>query len=110
MKKLLLMAVAAASASMHSIPANAWDGDVIGYILHIDVTGGSNYGFRVRLQGSSAVCNSKDWGYLNAQDDNYQAYVSVLLSAFIAERSVEIFSNADSSGMCRIGYVVMKSH
>lgn len=88
----------------------AWDdgqGVKTGVISSVDVTGGTNYGFRVYLGGSPKMCaGGATWAYLNNTDSNYDVYVSMLLTAFAAGLKVTIFSNTKSgSSFCQIGYI-----
>lgn len=90
----------------------AWDGSVEGKIQNIDVAPGENYGFRLSLQNSPKLCgNDHTWAYLNKSDSNYETFVSVLLAAKMAERSVRIYTTketASGNGYCRIGYIVLR--
>lgn len=99
-----------------SFQANAkWDGTTSGYIQSINVAGGENYGFRIKLTGYPKLCGGEtghDWAYLNESQSNYQTFVSVLLSAYMAGKKVTIYTNHESSsgsGYCRIGYVDMRN-
>ncbi|MDR6984480.1 hypothetical protein J2X32_003124 [Rheinheimera pacifica] len=84
----------------------AWDGEVYGKLQSIDVTGGSNYGFRVTFEGAPPICgNANTWGFLNDTDSNYQTYVSVLLAAKAAKMNVTIFTVRDVNGYCHIGHI-----
>jgi hypothetical protein len=95
-----------------SFSASAWDGTVSGKVFTIDVTGGTNYGFRVTLSGGPKLCgNDHAWAYLNDNDSNYNTYVSVLLAAKLADRTVTIYTNrkgGTTNGYCHIGYIVLK--
>ena len=90
----------------------AWDGSVSGKISGVDVTGGTNYGFRVYLSGSPAMCgNDHKWAYINENDSNYQVYVSALLAAKAMNSNVVIYSNrkdGDENGYCKIGYIMVR--
>jgi hypothetical protein len=86
--------------------AVAWDGQVTGVPIQIDVTDGGNLGFRVYLP--AAMCgNSYNWAYLNATDSNYSAYVATLLMAKMQGATVIVYSNKDGSGFCHIGYIML---
>lgn len=89
--------------------ASAWDGIIVGKIASIDVTAGNNYGFRVSLEGSPAICgNAHTWAFLNETDSNYQTFVSVLLTAKVSKQNITLYTNragADSAGYCHIGYI-----
>lgn len=102
LKKILLLSVAFFSASLH---AN-WHGANSGIIHSIDVTQANNYGIRVTLEGGAKLCgNANSFAYLNKSDDNYQAYLSVLLAAKFAKSVVVIYANRDANGYCQIGYI-----
>jgi len=95
--------------SLLSFSSLAWDGRVSGKVGNIDVTSGSNYGFRVTLVNGPALCgNDNKWAYLNDSDSNYQTYVSVLLAAKMADKNVTVYTNRETSsgnGYCHIGYI-----
>ncbi|USH03731.1 hypothetical protein K6Q96_06985 [Grimontia kaedaensis] len=95
-----------------SPPLFAWDAVKSGKILDMHVTGGGNYDLRVVLQGRPKLCgNNNDWAYINESDANYQSYLSVLLSAKVADRTVELYATRESSsgkGYCKIGYMILK--
>lgn len=109
MKRMARISLIAA-LSLIAIPANAWDGALSGYISHIDVSGHDAHDFRVRLQGLPNICGTTNWGYLTSTDENYDAYVSVLLTAFSIGRKVVLYTTQDSSGYCKIGYLVMENY
>src|SRR5262245_48825225 len=84
----------------------AWDGIVSGRVSQVDVTDGGNYGFRIILQNLPALCgNANQWAYVDANSTNYSAYVATLLSAKALGDIVNVYSNRDPSGYCRIGYI-----
>jgi len=87
----------------------AWDGIVDGKIHIISVAPGENYGFRVILDNTPALCgNSHNWAYLNESASNYDAFVSVLLAAKMGDKNVKVYSNQQpGTGYCEIGYVGM---
>jgi hypothetical protein len=83
----------------------AWDGVVSGAtVTAIDVTDGTNLGFRIYLP-ATACGNAYNWAYLNTADSNYAVYVSVLLLAKTMGSTVTVYSNRDASGYCHIGYL-----
>ncbi|WP_196158982.1 hypothetical protein [Reinekea sp. G2M2-21] len=92
---------------MLSLKAYAWDGVVTNTIAKIDVVvDGENYGFRVYLNGSPALCGTtSDWAYVNKSSSNYDAIVSSLLAAHMAGRRVTLYTNKMASGYCHIGYL-----
>lgn len=92
--------------SLHSF---AWDGQVSGKVIRIDVAGGQNYGFRVYLDGLPKLCgNNHTWAYLNDTDSNYQTYVAVLLAAKAANYNVRLYANKEgSNAYCHIGYITI---
>ena len=95
-------------AGLFALPglSMAWDGSVHAPIAEIDVTDGSNLGFRVYLL--TAMCgNANTWGYLNNTDSNYNVYVATLLMANAQGFSVTVYSNRDSNGLCHIGYIAI---
>lgn len=88
-----------------------WDGTESGKINRIEVTSGNNYGFRVLLEGTPALCgNEHNWAYLNETNSNYNTYVSVLLAAKLSNKAVTLFTRRKdgvSTGFCNIGYVYL---
>ncbi|WP_238139616.1 hypothetical protein [Roseateles aquatilis] len=105
MKRLLTAAVLVTAAM--TTHAQQWDGVVTGKISVIDVTGAENYGFRVFIGGQQMCAGGSGFAFLNKSDDNYKAYVSVLMMAKAMEKTVVIFSKM-VSGQCQIGYVSMQ--
>ena len=91
--------------------AVAWDGVASGKINLIQVTDSENYGLRVSLVNSSALCGNKHtWAYVNKSTSNYQTYVSVLLAAKMAGKSVTIYANKEKKSgkeYCHIGHIAM---
>lgn len=90
----------------------SWDGVISGKINTIDVAPGQNYGFRVSLLNSPKICgNNHKWAYLNESDSNYQTFVSVLLTAKMADKEIVLHTNHETSSgqsYCHIGYIVLK--
>lgn len=90
--------------------ALSWDGRASGKIGLVEVTSGSNYGFRIYLKEATAsLCgNSHLWAYLNDTDSNYSIYVSTLLAAKAAQQTVTVYSNRKDDkqdGYCHIGHI-----
>ena len=95
--------------STHSFAV--WDGNVSGLVSQIEVTDGTNYGFRVYLSGNPKLCeNDHSWAYLNNSDSNYNTYVAVLLAAKAAKQTVRLYTNRkdqSATGYCHIGFIVV---
>ena len=88
--------------------AFAGDGAVPGTIQRIDVTGGTNLGFRVYLTGSPLMClNGQTWVYINSTDSNYNAYVSTLQMAKTQRSQVTLYTNT-VNGFCQLGYIAVQ--
>ena len=88
-------------------PAFAWDGMVQGTIQAVDVTQGSNYGFRVYIHGTTSVCSSgANWAYVNETDSNYKTFVSALMMAKAQGSTVTIYTTVEN-GYCHIGYITV---
>ena len=85
--------------------AYSWDGIAYGKILRIDVAD-TTEGFRVILEGGPVLCNGINWAYVSRTQPAYQTYVSVLLAAQLAGKSVTVYSNKDANGYCQVGYVI----
>jgi hypothetical protein len=98
-----------ASAAMLGVgasPAFAVDGTVTGAVSKLDMTEATNLAFRVYLSGSPAMCgNANTWAYVEVSDTNYQGYVSFVMSAWMANKTLTIYSNRDASGYCQIIYI-----
>jgi len=60
-----------------------------------------NFGFRITLDTGFSGC-ANNFAYRNALDDNYQAYVASLISAYYGGKSVTVYYDVDSSGYCHI--------
>ena len=97
---------------LFSVNAISWDGVASGKVEVIDITAESNLGFRVTLIASNnefvTQCNSLTWAYLNKSSSNYQAYVSVLLAAKMAQTATTIYTTEDANGFCHIGYISIR--
>ena len=91
------------------LPAHSWDGAVVGTIAQIDVTGGSNYGFRIVLNGISTMCNGgASWAFLNDTDSNYKAYVAALMMAKAQGSKVLVYTTLEGA-YCHIGYISIQT-
>lgn len=87
--------------------AGAWSGSAAGRIQAVEITAGSNFGFRVILAGPGVAqyCGSGNgWGYLNESDSNYKVYVSSLLAAKATMSTVTLWMD-NIGGFCRIGHM-----
>lgn len=90
--------------------AVAWDGNPIGTITALDVTGGSNYGLRISLAGVQSMCTGgPGWAYLNDTDSNYKVYAAALMLAKAQNARVVVYSNLEGS-YCHIGYISVQSN
>jgi|EndMetStandDraft_4_1072995.scaffolds.fasta_scaffold272071_2 hypothetical protein len=100
-----LWSIALLLATTLSLPVRAWDGNASGKVTSIDITGGSNYGFRVVLDGGTQICTGgTTWAFLNEADSNYKTYVAALLVAKVQGVNVRLFTTTEG-GFCHIGYV-----
>lgn len=89
-------------------PATAWDGIKSGKVSGIDVaTEGQNFGFRVYLDGTPMCGTTEAWAFVNKDANNYDAIVSVITSAYLAGKSVTLFTN-QAGAYCQIGYVTLR--
>jgi hypothetical protein len=97
-------------ASAMALPASAWDGSATGKISSIEVTAGTNYGFRIFLNGAQqALCTGgTSFAFLFESDSNYKVYVASLLLAKAQGSTVTIFS-MNEGGFCHIGHVMVYS-
>lgn len=89
-----------------SMSCLAWDGVTTGKINTIDVTNAEDFGFRITFTNGEKFCGSQTWAFLNKSDSNYDTYVSVLLAAKMAEKTVSVYTTS-SGGYCRIGYITI---
>jgi hypothetical protein len=103
----LIKTIGVVAALCVGSPALAWDGVVSGTITSIDVTGATNYAFRVGVGGyAGSYCGGvANFAYINATDDNYSAYVAALISAKVVSSMVDLYLVRDSNGYCQIGYI-----
>ena len=86
--------------------AFAWDGSATGQIDLIQGAGAGGMPFRVVLKNAPALCgNTLTWAYLDDADGNYKTNASILLTAKAAGSAVALYSNRDSNGYCRIGFL-----
>jgi hypothetical protein len=83
-------------------PALAWDGTQTMIPGQIDVTDGSNLGFRVWGPSCSGAQN---FAYLLNTDSNYDTYVAVILMAKAEGITVTFYTTLDASGFCHLGYL-----
>lgn len=102
MKIQVRSAIAFASALMFTAtPAQAitkWTGKIANFYG----SGPGNYSFRVVLQGVTMTGCAYNFGYMNTIDGNYQAYVSLLLTDYSMQKTVDLYVNVDSGGFCHI--------
>lgn len=97
--------------------ASAWDGVATGQIVQLDGVGSAggapnNGDLRVFLAGSGApLCGagSSTWGFLDSTDVNFKGLLAMLLAAQLGGKSVTMYMNAVSGGVCQIGYIVVRS-
>jgi hypothetical protein len=86
----------------------AWDGLPTGIPGQLDVAQGSGgLGFRVALSPAVPMCgNANTWAYLNTTDTNYSTNVAIVMMAKAQGLRLTVYTTADSSGYCHIGYIV----
>lgn len=95
---LVLAAVATAAGSQQ------WDGSVTGKITALDVTNAENFGFRIFIGGQQMCAGGGNFAFINKSNDNYNAYLSVLMLAKATDKTVVVFSKL-VAGQCEVGYV-----
>ena len=110
MKKLLISV--SVLLTLLSASVSAWDGTISGVVDHIHVAPNDKHTFRVQLKDNPVFCDGgTDWAYISNHTDykdiGYETVVSALLAAKMAEKTVNVYSNKDSNGYCKIGYVVV---
>lgn len=102
----LLTSLGLAFAVLAASPATAGPTSASGIISSTWLSGGSNYAFRITLLQAGvdqlSQCNNS-FAYINISDDNYQAKVASLMSAYSMKKKVALSSiNTDSNGFCQI--------
>ncbi|WP_116091759.1 hypothetical protein [Sphingomonas crusticola] len=108
MKKAFKLAKLALCAGVCLVAAQA-NAAVTGTINQIDATSGGNLGLRVYLTGAPNFCSANlNWAYLEPTDSNYDFYASLLLTAWIQNKTVYITSFQDGA-YCHIQYVLVYS-
>ena len=94
-------------ASLMSSPVQAWDGSKSGKVTGIDLTGGQNFGFRVYMDGTPMCGTTESWAYVNKDFDNYDAFVSVITTAYFSGKPITLITT--KVGLyCHIGYVSLR--
>jgi hypothetical protein len=97
------------AASSESV--SAWDGSVTAKVAAYEVValenGGTNYDFRVHLEGVSLMCTggAGSWAYINASAGNYKAVVAAVISAHSAGRQLTVYTNRAAQNYCQIGHI-----
>jgi hypothetical protein len=77
-RKFAMRMIAVIFFTLFSNQVFAWDGSEFGKIYQVDVTSGTNYEFRVSLNGAKRLRgNDHAWAYVNETDSNYNTYVAV---------------------------------
>lgn len=88
--------------------AFSWESAVEGFISRVEVSGNS---FRVMLDGYVQVCEKNgtvgNTAIMLNSDGNYNTFLSVLLSAKTTRSKVSLFTNLESTGFCRIEYIIV---
>jgi len=95
----------AVCALLAPFPTLAWDGIQTSTLQGMEVTAGTNYGFRISLAGVSNMCTGgSGMAYLNDTDSNYKIYVAVLMLANAQGKRVSVYTNLEG-GECHIKYI-----
>ena len=99
----------AASAVIASMllatPAFAWDGVESGKIVGIEATHAENFAFRIHLAGVNNMCGTQQgWAYINQSDSNYEVITSLLMSAWLSDKPVSLYTT-NVNGYCLIGHI-----
>lgn len=98
--------ITAALCLSYCPPAVAGPTSATGVISSYFLSGATNYAFRISLNqsGVNPLSQCTDgFAYLNTSDNNYQAKVSSLLSAYAMKSTVSLAGIAtDSGGFCVI--------
>ena len=72
-----------------------------GHIVKTAASGGGNFGFRIYLDNNLAEC-TLGFAYKNKSFDNYDVYVSNLMSAYYTGKSINLTYGVDPGGYCEI--------
>jgi hypothetical protein len=89
-------------------PASAQMSNVRGTITKLELTDGTNYGFRVRLaQGTTNVLShcADSFAFINVGHNNYPAMTALLMASFIEKRSILLTVDKQTDTYCRIAFV-----
>jgi hypothetical protein len=101
-----LIAILLTVSALCAPASYAWDGAVTGTVSGFDVTGGTNFAFRVYLNGVTNVCSgSYNVAYINETDSNYSTYVAAVMFAKANGSALTLYTTRDASGLCKIGYL-----
>lgn len=102
-----LITVLLALGSVQAAVAQGWDGVREGRILSLEVSSGSNFAIRVHLDAAPMCANGPSWAYMNRNWDNYDAAVALITSAYLANKSVIVYSR-NIGGNCEIGHLTFR--
>lgn len=72
-----------------------------GRITEVSNSNAGNYSFRVFLDSGVAGC-TYNFAFINTSDDNYQAKVSTLLTAFSLGKTVQLTTSVVAGNFCQI--------
>jgi hypothetical protein len=89
-------------------PASAQMSNVRGTITKLELTDGTNYGFRVRLaQGTTNVLShcADSFAFINVGHNNYPAMTALLMASYIEKRSILLTVDKQADTYCRIAFV-----
>lgn len=86
--------------------ASAWD-LVAGKILRVEIREGD---MRILLEGTPVLCGTSgvNWSYASRFKPNYDSFLSVILAAQMAGKSISLYSAVDSSNLCEIQAVYLQ--
>ena len=88
-------------------PLLAWDGAKTGKVSSVEATNVENSGFRIHLAGVTDMCGGQtEWAYINQTHNNYEVITSLLISAWLSEKTVTLYTS-NVNGSCLIGHVTV---
>jgi len=81
-----------------SLASTKWTGKIYNFFG----SSPNNNAFRVTLAGPAMTGCSFNYAYINPSEGNYNTYVSMLLTAYSLQKTVDLFVTPDASGFCHL--------
>ena len=75
-------------------------------ILRVEMREGD---LRLLMEGIPTLCgNTNNWAYASRFKPNYDGFLSALLAAKMAEKSIILYASIDTSGLCEVQAVYLQ--